>query len=146
MKNVLRADALFHSVLSRFFLIPARERLRDGISSAQMRVLWTAAEARPATPARVAGILGLSRPSVTELAARLEQTGHLRRVRSEDDRREVFLELRPKGRRMIAEYARRRLERMRKVVGALDARERARLVSALETVDALLARWKETSA
>lgn len=143
MRNVLRADALFHSILTRFFLIPARERLRDGISSAQMRVLWIAGEVRPATPARVAGVLGLSRPSVTELAARLEKSGHLRRVRSEDDRREVFLELRPKGRRMLAEYARRRLERMHKVVGALDARERARLVGALETVDTLLARWKE---
>ncbi len=138
MNDLARADALFHSVLSRFFLIPARERMMHGISSAQMRVLWTLGQMERGTPARVAGILGISRPSVTELAARLEEAGYLRRIRSTTDRREVLLVPRARGRKLLEEYARRRRQRMRTVVGALGPRDRSRLVASLETLDRLM--------
>jgi DNA-binding MarR family transcriptional regulator len=56
-----------------------------------------------------------------ELANRLEAGGYVRRVRGQDDRREVLLALTPKGERVLAELAMHHHEELRSAAPALVA-------------------------
>ena len=86
----------------------------------------------------VAQACGMALSSATGLADRLEEKAYLRRVRSDEDRRVVYVELTPRGKRAYRE----RLEAdMRIVIALLDAlstREQAAVVRALGKVAAAL--------
>jgi len=142
LSDVERIDRLFRSVLGRFFSIPARQPASGGVTFAQMRVLWVLEQRGPSCPADVARILGVSRPTVTELSDRLVGEGMVRRDASPSDRRHVILSLRPRGRALLAQFARGRQERFRKLLGAIGRADAARLVSALENLNAIVSQWK----
>ena len=59
--------------------------------------------------------------SAVELVNRLESGGYVRRERARDDRREVLLELTPKGERVLAELALHHHEELRSAAPALVA-------------------------
>jgi DNA-binding MarR family transcriptional regulator len=59
--------------------------------------------------------------SAVELINRLESGGYVRRERSEDDRREVLLELTPKGERVLEELALHHREELRSAAPTLVA-------------------------
>jgi DNA-binding MarR family transcriptional regulator len=61
----------------------------------------------------IANRMHIQHHSAVELINRLEAGGHVRRERGENDRREVLLELTPKGERMLGELAAHHHEELR---------------------------------
>jgi DNA-binding MarR family transcriptional regulator len=82
-------------------------------------------EGSAATIQRLAERLALKHHSVVELVDRLETHGYVRRTRSRDDRRRVFVSLLPRGERLLEQVARNRISELRAsgeaLVGAIEA-------------------------
>lgn len=135
-----RIDLLFHSVMSRFISIPARQQASEDCSMARMRVLWIIDYRRSATPGEIARVLGVSRPTATGLVDPLVRAGYVRRERSARDRRQVVLTLLPRARRVMADFARRRREKFRRLLRVVDPADARRLAGALATVNEILAK------
>lgn len=131
-------DLLFHSVLSRFFTIRAKQPAAGSVTLAQMRVLWTLERRGGTALGEVARMLCVTNSTATELSDRLVRGGYARRQGEPDDRRRVSLALTPKGRRLLAEFARRRRERFRSILRGLRPTEIRLLASSLAVVDRLL--------
>ncbi len=66
--------------------------------------LWTMGPLETRVLARVQGV---SRPAIVSAVDTLERAGHVRRIRSEVDRRLVIVELTPAGRRLVEKAQRR---------------------------------------
>jgi DNA-binding MarR family transcriptional regulator len=136
-------DLLFHSVLSRFFTIRAKQPAAGSVTLAQMRVLWTLEREGSARLGEVARMLCVTNSTATELSDRLVRGGYARRLAEPGDRRRVALALTPKGRVLLAEFAKRRRDRFRSILRALSATEVDRLASSLAVVDRLLEKSRE---
>jgi DNA-binding MarR family transcriptional regulator len=82
-------------------------------------------EGSQATIRTIAERLALKHHSVVELVDRLETHGYVRRTRSRDDRRRVFVTLLPRGERLLEQVARNRISELRTtgeaLVGAIEA-------------------------
>ncbi|HEU0336842.1 MAG TPA: MarR family transcriptional regulator [Gaiellaceae bacterium] len=112
----------------------ARELRREtdslGVTARQATLLWLVRN-RPGLSLReLAAAEGISGPALSGHVDRLERAGLLRRVRSEDDRRRVGLELTEEGGRLLRRVRARRTtwlaERLRELEPAeLEALERA---------------------
>jgi DNA-binding MarR family transcriptional regulator len=87
-----------------------------------------------ATIQTLAERLALKHHSAVELVDRLETNGYVRRTRSRDDRRRVFVSLLPRGERLLEQVARNRISELRTTGEAL--------VSAIE---ALLERGRRSA-
>jgi len=82
-------------------------------------------EGSEATIQTLAERLALKHHSAVELIDRLETHGYVRRTRSRDDRRRVFVTLLPRGERQLELVARNRISELRTrgeaLVGAIEA-------------------------
>jgi DNA-binding MarR family transcriptional regulator len=82
-------------------------------------------EGSEATIQTLAERLVLKHHSAVELIDRLETHGYVRRTRSRDDRRRVFVTLLPRGDRLLEQVARNRISELRTsgeaLVGAIEA-------------------------
>jgi len=82
-------------------------------------------EGSEATIQTLAERLVLKHHSAVELIDRLETHGYVRRTRSRDDRRRVFVTLLPRGERLLEQVARNRISELRTsgeaLVGAIAA-------------------------
>jgi len=82
-------------------------------------------EGREATIQTLAERLALKHHSAVELVDRLEANGYVRRTRSRDDRRRVFVTLLPRGERLLEQVAQNRISELRTsgeaLVGAIEA-------------------------
>ncbi len=82
-------------------------------------------EGSEATIQTLAERLALKHHSAVELVDRLETHGYVRRTRSRDDRRRVFVSLLPRGERLLEQVARNRISELRStgeaLVGAIEA-------------------------
>lgn len=80
---------------------------------------------REATIQTLAERLALKHHSAVELIDRLETHGYVRRTRSRNDRRRVFVSLLPRGERYLERVARNRISELRTsgktLVGAIEA-------------------------
>ncbi len=141
MGGAEKLDLLLHRFLSGFFAIPARQPASGAITFAQMRVLWTLANnGRHATPGEIAERLGITSSTATGLVGRLAGGGYIRRSHSEDDRRQVLLQLLPKGRRLMEGFRKLRRSRLRTLMTNLGPGDVARMTEALETLNDILSR------
>jgi DNA-binding MarR family transcriptional regulator len=82
-------------------------------------------EGSEATILTLAERLALKHHSAVELIDRLETNGYVRRTRSRDDRRRVFVSLLPRGERLLEQVAQNRISELRTsgeaLVGAIEA-------------------------
>jgi DNA-binding MarR family transcriptional regulator len=82
-------------------------------------------EGREATIQTLAERLALKHHSAVELVDRMEMNGYVRRTRSRDDRRRVFVTLSPRGERLLEQVAQNRISELRTsgeaLVGAIEA-------------------------
>jgi DNA-binding MarR family transcriptional regulator len=82
-------------------------------------------EGSPSTIQTLAERLALKHHSAVELIDRLETHGYVRRTRSRDDRRRVFVSLLPRGDRLLRQVAQNRISELRTsgevLVGAIEA-------------------------
>jgi len=145
MSDAERLDLLLHRFLAGFFSIPARQSASGPLTFAQMRVLWTLdGNGHHATPGEVARSLGVTSSTATGLVERLADGGYIRRTHSTEDRRRVLLQLRPKGRRMMAGFRRLRQSRLRKLLSTLRRDDVRKMSGALAVLNDVLFRSKET--
>ena len=92
----------------RRFLHASEQLLKSaGLKPQQYQLLLQlkAANGEPTTISFVAERLQIQHHSTVELADRLAQKGLIRRKRAGDDRRQVILELTPKGEKILRELA-----------------------------------------
>ena len=66
---------------------------RLGLNRTDLRCLSVVSQAGPMTPSALADATGLTRAAMTTALDRLERAGYLRRVRDQQDRRSVRVEL-----------------------------------------------------
>jgi DNA-binding MarR family transcriptional regulator len=145
MGSAEKLDLLLQRFLSGFFAIPARQPASGAITFAQMRVLWTLANnGRTATPGEISERLGVTSSTTTGLVERLADGGYIRRSHSDEDRRQVLLQLLPKGRRMMEGFRKLRHSRLKKLMTRLGRTDLDRMTDALETLNDILGRWKAT--
>jgi DNA-binding MarR family transcriptional regulator len=76
-------------------------------------------EGEEATIRALADRLALKHHSVVELIDRLETHGYVRRIRSRDDRRRVFVGLLPRGEKLLEQVAQHRISELRSSGAAL---------------------------
>ncbi|HEV3027786.1 MAG TPA: MarR family transcriptional regulator [Planctomycetota bacterium] len=144
MSDAERLDLLLHRFLSSFFSIPARQPASGLLTFAQMRVLWTLDHnGRFATPGEIARSLGVTSSTATGLIERLASGGYIRRTHSTEDRRQVFLKLQPKGRRMMVGFRKVRQSRLRNLLASLRRDDVRRMSGALAVLNDVLSRSKE---
>ena len=141
MRSVEEIELLFRTMMTRFFAIPARRPASGPITFAQMRVLWILERKGSATLGEMAEALGISRSTTTEMVDRLEAGRYVRRTPCREDRRQAILDFLPRGRQILAEFARRRQERFRRLQQVLDRGDIEGMVRSLETLNAVLAKW-----
>jgi DNA-binding MarR family transcriptional regulator len=113
----------------RHFLREGDAKARDVGLEPQQYLMLLAIRGLPegseATIQTLAERLALKHHSVVELVDRLEAHGYVRRTRSRDDRRRVFVTLLPRGERLLEQVARNRISELRTsgaaLVGAIEA-------------------------
>jgi DNA-binding MarR family transcriptional regulator len=142
MDGIEALDLIFHSLMARFFAIPTRKPSTGDVTFAQIRVLWVLDISKPPlTPGDVARQLGISPSTATELVDRLERRDFLKRQASKSDRRRTVLGLRPRGRALLADFARRRRERFGRLAKAVGRGDMDRLLGAFRTAETIIGRF-----
>jgi DNA-binding MarR family transcriptional regulator len=128
MKTLTLSDyqalAEFRYQIRKFLRFSERAVRAAGIEAGQYQLMLAIKGMREGVRPRIrelANRLHIQHHSAVELINRLEAGGYVRRVRGQDDRREVLLALTPKGERVLAELAMHHHEELRSAAPALVA-------------------------
>jgi DNA-binding MarR family transcriptional regulator len=111
-----RALAEFRHQIRKFLRFSERAVRAAGIESGQYQLMLAIKGLPEGVRPRIrelANRLHIQHHSAVELINRLEAGGYVRRVRGQDDRREVLLALTPKGERVLGELAMHHHEELR---------------------------------
>ena len=131
IKPRLERLRLLKAVLQGFRIRLDAELLPLGITTAQLRVLWTVEENPRASGAQVARLCSVTPQTGQALLAKLEAHGWLERRASAESERVLVAELTASGRRVLLQ-AKKLAERLDACVWkSLDKRELARLDTVL---------------
>jgi len=142
MNDLEKIDLLFHTLLSKFFSIPARQSAVGLITFAQMRILWILEFRKSATLSEVAGSLGIRASTATELVDKLVTGKYISRLHSSKDRRCVALALLPKGRAILSDFEKRRRERFQKILQVLNDSDIKCMTRNLLDLNKIIGKWK----
>ena len=119
-----------------------RNYLDSPYSLGEMRVLYELAQAHDLGGARTASDIGraldLDAGYLSRVLRNFEKRGLLARKTSEKDARQSHLTLTAKGRKLYAPFEKRSQDNVGAMIGGLGAGEQARLVAAMQTIEALL--------
>jgi DNA-binding MarR family transcriptional regulator len=128
MKTLTLSDyqalAEFRYQIRKFLRFSERAVRAAGIEAGQYQLMLAIKGMPEGVRPRIrelANRLHIQHHSAVELINRLEAGGYVRRVRGQDDRREVLLALTPKGERVLAELAMHHHEELRSAAPALVA-------------------------
>jgi DNA-binding MarR family transcriptional regulator len=103
-------------------------RARTGeLSNARYNVMRAVLDHGPERMSRIAGAVGISPRSLTDLVDALTKEGYLRRLADPHDRRSVLIELTASGHEVVRAGRRARLTQAAQVFQDLDTTERANL-------------------
>jgi DNA-binding MarR family transcriptional regulator len=102
------------------------------VSLPQYRALVVLASRGAQRPVDLADALGVDPSTATRLCDRLVDKRLISRRRQSADRREVRLDLAERGRRLVDAVTDRRRQEIVRIIAAVPARERARLVGAFQ--------------
>lgn len=109
-----------------------------GLTGPQLSVLQAAAELDPATAGAIARAVRISGATTTGILSRLEKRDLVRRVRGEDDRRTVRVEVTPDGHAALRAAPSLLQDRFRDELAALQDWERSMILSVLERIAAMM--------
>ena len=115
---------------------------RGGLSLAQFRTLIRVNRPPAASLSAVAEHLGASLPTTSRIVQGLVDKGFLARQGCRWDRRQITLELTPRGREMLTQARRATQESMELEIAKLTAKDRATIVTAMRILRRLL--WPAT--
>jgi DNA-binding MarR family transcriptional regulator len=119
-----------------------RARVADaesGLTPERLSLLSVLVFAGPMAMSRLAAVEGVSPPAITRIVAALETEGLVTRRRVPEDRRTVEARATPKGRRVMDEGRRRRIEVLADVLVGVSADQLAEISGALTIVRRALA-------
>jgi DNA-binding MarR family transcriptional regulator len=115
-------------------------RLGDtGLSPSQISALTAIEHHGPLTLGALADHERVAPPTVTKVVAKLEELGLVERKGDAADRRVARVTVTTAGTDLLADLRQRKDVWLATRLGALDAEQRARLVAALDVIDALTA-------
>src|SRR5690606_15568608 len=102
-----------------------------GISSSQWVILMKAAHEKDVTAADLAKGLEYDPGAMTRMLDRLEKKGVIRRVRAAQDRRRIFIELTPRGRKLLPVLQKASIDVLNQALKGFSAQEFKQLSEAL---------------
>lgn len=129
LKAAIIAD--FRSSMGELKCISSERLLRNGISMAQLHVLYLVESHGEMPMSRLAEMLDVSLSNATGLIDRVEERHLVERTRVPTDRRMVMVCLTPAGRQMLEEIEEVREETLRGVLDQLDPPQLAGVASAM---------------
>ena len=142
IRDVTLSPELVASDLRPVLLRLARELLcllpQLGITARQVTLLWLVKRSPGLSLAALAAEEGISPPALSGNVDRLERAGLLRRVRSQDDRRRVGLELTEDGARLLRRVRARRTTWLTQRMRDLDPAELETIETAIPALRRLL--------
>lgn len=105
-----------------------------GLSILQIEALWFVREGKEVLMKDLAGHLFIAPPSATSLADDLVKAKLVARAEDKKDRRTISISLTPKGRRALANFLKKRMEKAKKRIGELTYSEKKSLLRILEKI------------
>jgi DNA-binding MarR family transcriptional regulator len=142
IRDVTLSADLVAADLRPVLLRLARELRKEteqlGVTARQATLLWLVKRSPGLSLAELAAEEGISPPALSGNVDRLERASLLRRVRSEEDRRRVGLELTDEGQKLMRRIRARRTTWLADRLRGLDDDELAALERAIEPLGRLL--------
>jgi DNA-binding MarR family transcriptional regulator len=130
MDRADKLEALLPPLLRRMFVDAGYEELAE-LPLAQLRILRAVIDG-PHTATEVAEMLGYSLSGLSQLSHRLVEAGLLVKTKDADDARVKHLALSPKGKALMEDRRRARVEQAERVLARLPEDEQVLLISLLE--------------
>lgn len=119
-----------HDTITAFRCAGTGRLIRSGVSMTHMHVLWLLQHQGDLPMSRLAELLDVSVSNATGLIDRMEERGLVERVRVPDDRRVVLVRIASGGIAAMDETEAVKQDRMRSILGRLDAAQLDRLTAA----------------
>ena len=117
----------------------------DGLSATAAAALATLERSGPRRLTALAVQGGVTQPAMTQLIARLEDTGLVRREADRADGRVVQVRLTDQGRDTLARRRAVRAERLAVILDRISPQDRAALAAALPAIDALASAQRDVT-
>jgi DNA-binding MarR family transcriptional regulator len=128
----------FRAAITTLKAISNERVLRQGLSMAQLNILYTLKRCGEMPMSRLAEMLNVSLSNATGLIDRIEERGLVERSRVAEDRRIVLIRVTPAGEQMLGELDILSDELLRTVLGRLSPIERSAVATAFASIrDAL---------
>jgi DNA-binding MarR family transcriptional regulator len=119
LANAIIAD--FRATMTQLKCASSERLLREGVSMAQVHIMYTVTRNGEMTMSQLADVLNVSDSNATGLVDRLEERGFIVRDRVPEDRRVVVVKATDAGQRLLREVDALSDEILRAVLGRLDA-------------------------
>lgn len=120
-----------HDMIAGFRCAGTGRMVKAGVSMTAMHVMWLLEHHGDLHMGQLAELLDVSMSNVTGIVDRMAERGLVERVRVPDDRRVVGVRLTPGGVQAIETMEAIKQDRLRAVLGHLDAAQRARVAAAI---------------
>ena len=111
----------FRATMTQLKCASSERLLREGVSMAQVHIMYTVQRHGEMTMSQLADMLSVSDSNATGLVDRMEERGFVVRDRVPEDRRVVVVKVTEAGERLLGEVDALTDEVLRSVLGRLDA-------------------------
>lgn len=78
-----------------------KEKVHEGITTDQFSTLQYVVQNQPCTSTEIANAFGIGKSAVTNQVNRLYKKGLIKRIRDEKDRRNIYLKVTAKGKKLV---------------------------------------------
>lgn len=132
-------DEYLHTLIRRFYLRPSMNGAGSGLSSSEFFALDLVGRNGKCTMTELAKGCGLMLSSMTGVVDRLVDKAYVDRVRDEEDRRRVWVELSKKGQKSYQELLEAEMEMIISIMDSLEPEEQDMLLRVLGKATASVA-------
>lgn len=134
----------FNRFFTRKIGVLEEKLLKSSFSLAEARILFEMAHAERLTATDLCRELGLDAGYLSRILSRFEKQGLAERIRSEQDGRQFWIRLTPKGRETYADLDRRSREQIAGLMNGLDEEEQKQMLLSMHTIESILDKKTET--
>jgi DNA-binding MarR family transcriptional regulator len=113
------------------------------VNMSQLKAMTAFSEDSLLSMGELCKMANIKMPSMTEVVDRFEKEEILERIRDDEDRRVVKVQMTAKGKKMHKEVLKRRADELTKMFGVLTTKDREKLVDSLRNVSEILTKVTE---
>jgi DNA-binding MarR family transcriptional regulator len=113
------------------------------VNMSQLKAMTAFSEDSLLSMGELCKMANIKMPSMTEVVDRFEKEEILERIRDDEDRRVVKVQMTAKGKKMHKEVLKRRADELTKMFGVLTTKDREKLVDSLKNVSEILTKVTE---